>query len=159
MFSDNALWYREYHREYQRFSNGNPHSLLPIPHSPRPRAGQVVEAERVIKEVIKMKMRIKKHPVLEEDSEPDITIFFDGRALAAKRGEPVAAALLAAGVRVFRETAKQGLPRGVFCGIGRCTDCVMVVDGEPNVRTCVTPAREGMKVETQRGLGAWGKEE
>ncbi|MHB8947330.1 MAG: (2Fe-2S)-binding protein, partial [Bacillota bacterium] len=46
-------------------------------------------------------------------------------------------------------------PRGLFCAIGRCTDCVMTVDGVPNVRTCVTPVREGLRVETQRGLGEW----
>jgi aerobic-type carbon monoxide dehydrogenase small subunit (CoxS/CutS family) len=61
--------------------------------------------------------------------------------------------LVAAGVRVFRKTSKRGEPRQLFCGIGRCTDCVMVVDGQPNVRTCVTPVREGMKVEVQDGRG------
>ena len=39
-----------------------------------------------------------------------------------------------------------------FCAIGRCTDCVMVVDGKPNVRTCITPLAEGMTVETQYGV-------
>jgi predicted molibdopterin-dependent oxidoreductase YjgC len=103
-------------------------------------------------------LRVRRHPVLPDDGEPDITIFFDGRELPAKRGEPIAAALLAAGVRVFRTTPRRGYPRGIYCGIGRCTDCVMVVDGEPNVRTCVTPVRPGMRVETQRGLGNWDAE-
>ena len=76
--------------------------------------------------------------------------------MEAYEGEPIAAALLAGGIRVFRHTHKKGEPRGVFCGIGRCTDCMMTVDGVPNVRTCVTPAREGMVIETQRGLGRWG---
>jgi predicted molibdopterin-dependent oxidoreductase YjgC len=92
---------------------------------------------------------------LADDAKPDITIFFDGKEIPAKSGEPIAAALLAAGVRRLRETAKRGFPRGIYCGIGRCTDCVMVVDGQPNVRTCVTPARPGMRVETQKGLGQW----
>jgi predicted molibdopterin-dependent oxidoreductase YjgC len=43
----------------------------------------------------------------------------------------------------------------MFCGIGRCTDCVMTVDGVPGVRTCVTEVREGMRVERQRGVGNW----
>jgi predicted molibdopterin-dependent oxidoreductase YjgC len=103
-------------------------------------------------------LRITKHPVLGDDAAPDTSIFFDGREIPAKSGEPIAAALLAAGVRVLRETPKRGYPRGVYCGIGRCTDCVMTVDGEPNVRTCVTPVRSGMKVETQRGLGNWAGE-
>ena len=49
-------------------------------------------------------------------------------------------ALLAAGRRTFRRTTQRNEPRGVFCALGRCTDCVMIVDGQPNVRTCVTPA-------------------
>ena len=34
----------------------------------------------------------------------------------------------------------------------------MIVDGQPNVRTCVTPVRDGMRVEFQDGRGAWGHE-
>ena len=103
-------------------------------------------------------MRVVKHPILPDDVQQDLTIYFDGKEIPAKSGEPIAAALLAQGVRVFRETAKKGYPRGIFCGIGRCTDCVMTVDGQPNVRTCVTPVRQGMKVETQKGLGRWAEE-
>ena len=58
------------------------------------------------------------------------------------------------GVMAHRYTAKRHEPRGVFCAIGRCTDCVMVVDGKPNVRTCITPLKEGMVVETQYGASA-----
>jgi predicted molibdopterin-dependent oxidoreductase YjgC len=64
----------------------------------------------------------------------------------------IAAALLAAGIRVHRYTTKRREPRGIFCGIGQCTDCVMVVNGVPNVRTCVTQVEKGMVIETQRGL-------
>ncbi|MDR2181710.1 MAG: (2Fe-2S)-binding protein [Treponema sp.] len=100
-------------------------------------------------------MRVIHHPILPEAPEPDCTILYNGNPIPAKTGEPVAAALLAAGVRAFRETAKLRQPRGIYCGIGRCTDCVMIVDGEPNVRTCVTPVRPGMSVQTQKGLGEW----
>lgn len=71
----------------------------------------------------------------------------------AIEGEPIAAALLAAGKMVFRYTHKLREARGVFCAIGRCTDCMMIVDGTPNVRTCVTPAKDGMRIETQHGRG------
>jgi len=64
------------------------------------------------------------------------------------------AALKAAGVMVHRHTLKNDAPRGIFCAIGRCTDCVMIVDGQPNVRTCVTPLRAGMRVQTQYGVSA-----
>ena len=51
------------------------------------------------------------------------------------------------------EGVARGAPRGVFCAIGVCHDCRMIVDGEVNVRTCLLPARAGMIVETQQGFG------
>jgi predicted molibdopterin-dependent oxidoreductase YjgC len=62
-------------------------------------------------------------------------------------------------MKQFRKTPKYGTPRGVFCAIGRCTDCIMTVDGTPNVRTCVTPVKDGMIVETQEGHGTWQEKE
>ena len=81
----------------------------------------------------------------------------DGKKIEAFEGESIASALLAIGVRVFRYTKNRSEPRGIFCAIGRCTDCVMTVDGVPNVRTCVTPVKDGMKIQTQRGLGEWSE--
>lgn len=101
-------------------------------------------------------MRVKHHPILGEDKRKEnVTIIVDGRKIRAIAGEPIAAALMAAGIRVFRKTPKKNQPRGVFCAIGRCTDCVMTVNGIPNVRTCVTPVEDGMVIETQKGLGKW----
>ncbi len=102
-------------------------------------------------------MRIKEHPILGhyEKGEP-VSFTFDGKKMQGYAGEPVAAALMAEGIKIHRYTRKLHLPRGVFCAIGRCTDCVMVVDGEPNTRTCITPLREGMCVQTQDGLKAKG---
>jgi hypothetical protein len=77
----------------------------------------------------------------------------DGEPVDAYPGETIATALLAADRRVARRTAHRGAPRGVFCAIGVCHDCRMVVDGEANVRTCLVPARPGMVVETQAGFG------
>lgn len=76
----------------------------------------------------------------------------DGRPVEAFEGETVAAALTAAGVQTLRWTHKHQEPRGLFCGMGICFDCVMTIDGVPNVRSCVTPAQPGMRVSTQRGL-------
>ena len=50
---------------------------------------------------------------------------------------------------------KSGEARGYFCGMGVCQDCLVTVDGVPNVRACVTPVRDRLRVETQRGLGDW----
>mgnify|MGYP002711587317 CR=1 FL=1 len=81
--------------------------------------------------------RIKTHPILGDTGEGKIVNFtYDGQTLQGIEGEPIAAALRVAGVMTHRYTAKKHEPRGVFCAIGRCTDCVMVVDGKPNIRTC-----------------------
>ncbi len=85
-----------------------------------------------------------------------LQILLDGRHVAAYEGESIAAALFAAGVRITRWTARASEPRGYFCGMGVCQDCLVSVDGLPNVRACMTPVREGLRVETQRGLGDWG---
>jgi predicted molibdopterin-dependent oxidoreductase YjgC len=103
--------------------------------------------------------RVEYHPILGSPETPsEITIYVDGKPCTAREGEMLAAALLANNISVFRHTRRFQKPRGIFCGIGRCTDCMMIVDGIPNVRTCVTPARDGMKLETQQGLGAWRAE-
>ena len=85
-----------------------------------------------------------------------MTIYFEGKPLSAIEGELIAAVLTEAGVRVFRHTAREDHPRGIFCAIGRCTDCAMTVNGVPGVRTCITRVEVGMRVETQHGLGKWG---
>lgn len=99
--------------------------------------------------------RIKEHPILGTVSKGrEVSFTFDGKVLTGYEGEPIAVALKAAGVMVHRYTKKQHKPRGIFCAIGRCTDCVMIVDGKPNIRTCVTPLAEGMEVKTQYGVTA-----
>ena len=98
-------------------------------------------------------MRIAEHPILgvyEKGREVHFTL--DGKEMSGFEGEPIAAALKAAGVTTHRYTAKEHKPRGIFCAIGRCTDCVMIVNGQPNVRTCITPLEEGMEVQTQYGV-------
>lgn len=81
-----------------------------------------------------------------------VVFLFDGREIVAWEGESIAAALLAAGVRSFRLTDRDRAPRSYFCGMGVCHDCLMTVDGEPGVRTCLTPVRPGLRVETPPGL-------
>ena len=78
----------------------------------------------------------------------EATFTFDGAAIPAPGALSVAAALTRAGIRGFRRT-EAGAARGVFCGMGVCQDCLVTVDGQPNRRACMTPARAGMKVETQ----------
>ncbi len=73
-------------------------------------------------------------------------ILVDGERVTAYPGETIATALLAQGRAVLRLTPKRGQPRGLLCGMGVCFDCLVTVDGLPNLRSCVTPARAGMRV-------------
>jgi len=99
-------------------------------------------------------MRVERHPILGDiEIKKTVRIVFDGEIIEALEGEPISAALLAAGKTIFRYTTKLHEARGIYCGIGRCTDCMMIVDGVPNVRTCVKPVRDGMIIQTQYGLG------
>ncbi len=101
-------------------------------------------------------MRIENHPILGPHKKGrQIRITVDGKKIIAYDGEMIASALCAAGYKVFRLTSKYNEPRGIFCAIGRCTDCAMEVNGHPNVRTCVTPVVDGMVINTQKGPGKW----
>lgn len=80
-------------------------------------------------------------------SEPGWVKFsFNGQVFSAKAGEPVAAALLAGGVRTIRRQVGSGQPRGIYCAIGHCFDCVATIDGVPGRRTCLTPVEDAMEV-------------
>ena len=78
---------------------------------------------------------------------------FDGHAVSAQPGQSIAAALIAAGQRSWRRTRAGGTPRGVFCGIGICFDCLITVNGEPNRRACLIEAQPGDVITTQQGAG------
>ena len=82
-----------------------------------------------------------------------VKLSLDGRPVTAYEGESVAGMLLAEG-HVATRTTQAGEPRGVYCGMGVCFDCLVVVDGVPNTRACVTWVREGMVVSRQDGLVA-----
>jgi len=93
--------------------------------------------------------RLPLGPELERG--PRVEIVLDGQPVEAFAGETVAAVLLAEGSLQTRTTPK-GEPRGVFCGMGVCFECLVVVDGVPNTRACMTWVRSGMRVERQEGL-------
>lgn len=98
-------------------------------------------------------MRIKEHPILDFKRGKKISFTFNGQEVIGYEGETVAAALHAAGVKVLGESLFKHRPRGFYCAIGNCSSCLMKVNGEPNVRTCITDLKEGMVVETQNGKG------
>jgi len=78
-----------------------------------------------------------------------LTLVVDGQTVSAFEGETIAAVLLGMGVRTFRHSQKQGAPRGIFCGMGVCHDCLVTVDGIANVRACVTTVHPHMVIETR----------
>lgn len=96
-------------------------------------------------------MRITNHPILDFKRGEEITFYYEGKPIKAFKGETIAAALYSSGIREFRRSEKKKRPRGFFCAIGKCSSCLMTVNGLPNVRTCITLASEGMKVEKQDG--------
>jgi predicted molibdopterin-dependent oxidoreductase YjgC len=98
-------------------------------------------------------MRIDKHPILEFKKGLKIKFFFEGQPIEGFEGEPIAAALHAAGIKVLRHSVKLERPRGFFCAVGKCSSCLMEVDGVPNVFSCITPIKEGMQVRRQKGRG------
>ena len=96
--------------------------------------------------------RMEDHPILEVERGPRVEFHYNGKAITGYEGETVAAALFAAGIRIFSRSFKYHRPRGLFCMSGHCSNCLMRVDGVPNVRTCTEQVRSGMRVESQN---AW----
>jgi len=80
-----------------------------------------------------------------------LSFTFDGEAHVGRRGETVAAALLAAGVTVFRETPRDGRPRAPYCMMGVCFECLVEIDGVPNRQACMVTLEDGMAVRPMHG--------
>jgi predicted molibdopterin-dependent oxidoreductase YjgC len=79
---------------------------------------------------------------------------FEGDIIAAREGDTVAAALLASGVAVFRETPVTGAARAPWCMMGVCFDCLVEIDGRASQQACMVRVAEGMRVRRQRGAAA-----
>jgi sarcosine oxidase, subunit alpha len=86
------------------------------------------------------------------DRSKPLTFYFEGKPVRAYEGDTIASALYAAGNRIYARSFKYHRPRGLLCVSGRCPNCMMNVDGKPNVRVCVEPARQGARVRHQN---AW----
>jgi thioredoxin reductase/bacterioferritin-associated ferredoxin len=82
-----------------------------------------------------------------------IEIIVDGKPVRAYEGETIAAVLGAAGIREMRRAPQRKDPRGLYCCMGSCHGCLVTVDGQPNVRACVTRVESGQKIALQDGLG------
>jgi predicted molibdopterin-dependent oxidoreductase YjgC len=82
-----------------------------------------------------------------------IQIIFNGEPMMIADGQSVGAFLLEHGERSTRTTRFGLKPRGMFCGIGICFDCLVTVNGVANQRACITRVREDMSIQTQDGAG------
>lgn len=91
-------------------------------------------------------MRIKEHPILDFKKKKEVKFYFNSKEFTGYEGEPVITALRANGVIKVRESSKDHKPLGPFCMQGRCSACLMNIDGKPDVMSCVTPLKEGMVV-------------
>ncbi len=85
-----------------------------------------------------------------------IHIAFDGQELPARPGDTVAAALLAGNHWQFRTTPVSGAPRGPFCMMGVCFECLVEIDGVANQQACMTEVRDGMTIRRQSGANHMG---
>ena len=80
-----------------------------------------------------------------------ISITIDGHKVEAYSGETIATVLLTSGHNIFQHTGEALLPRSLYCGMGICFNCLVTVDGVPNILACVTQATAGMSIETRGG--------
>jgi predicted molibdopterin-dependent oxidoreductase YjgC len=86
-----------------------------------------------------------------------VTFTVDGRAVEARAGDSVAAALFAAGLERCRTTPVSGAPRAPYCMMGVCFECLVTIDGVGNRQACLVRVREGMRIETQAGKREVGR--
>lgn len=90
-------------------------------------------------------------PIERQATRPSVVLQLDGRPVHAFEGDTLAVALLQAGITRFRDTPVSASPRGPLCLMGVCFDCLVEVDGVPNVQACMVPVRAGMRVRLQQG--------
>ena len=96
--------------------------------------------------------RLKPQPAELIDRNKCVEFQFDGQRVNAHQGDTVASALHASGVSILSRSFKYHRPRGLLCGVGRCPNCLVNVDGVPNVRACTQQVRQAMNVRHQN---AW----
>lgn len=89
---------------------------------------------------------------LDHTPEPTVTITIEERQITVPATDSVAAAMLAAGIIANRTTPVSGAPRGPYCLMGTCFECLVEIDGVPNQQACQTQVRDGMTVSVQRGI-------
>jgi sarcosine oxidase, subunit alpha len=95
--------------------------------------------------------RITKHPIIEIPQRTEVAFTWNGRQMTGYNGEMISSALIANGIHIFGHHSKDGSPQGIFCANGQCSQCLVMADGLP-VKSCMTPLRKGMRIESVEGL-------
>ncbi len=99
-------------------------------------------------------MRIEEHPILNfKEERKRLNFTFNNTPVYGYEGDTIASALHALGIKKISQSINLKRPRGLYCAIGNCSSCHMVVDGVPNVKTCITLLKEGMDVKIQTNKG------
>src|SRR5262245_7476094 len=99
-------------------------------------------------------VRLATQPGERLDRSREVSFWFEGERVNAFAGDTIGSGLYASGRRVFSRSFKYHRPRGLLCCSGHCPNCLMEVDGVPNVRVCVEPVHEGAHVKAQNYLGS-----
>ncbi len=95
--------------------------------------------------------RIKQHPILRIPEADEITFYWQGQELVAQKGETIASALFAHGIRVFGHHPRDHSPQGLFCANGQCSQCMVLANGKP-VKSCMELVEQNMHVAPMEGL-------
>lgn len=97
-------------------------------------------------------LRIKKHPIIEFRDQKRIQFYYNNKKKVGYTGDSIGSALHALDIKHLTTSLVYDSARGFFCGIGKCSSCLMKVNGIPNVRTCIAPLKADIHVETQDKL-------
>ncbi len=99
------------------------------------------------------KKRITKHPILEIPKRREVEFTWNEKTLVGYEGEMISSALIANDIHIFGHHHKDNSPQGMFCANGQCSQCMVISNGLP-VKSCMTPLRAGMVVQSLEGLPA-----
>ncbi len=95
--------------------------------------------------------RIRQHPILPIPEKDEIVFFWQGQRLTAQKGETIASALFAHGIRVFGHHPRDHSPQGLFCANGQCSQCMVIANDKP-LKACMELVEENMQVYPMEGL-------
>jgi len=98
--------------------------------------------------------RLSPSPTQQIGRKREISFTYRGRSMTGFPGDSVASALFANGIRIFSRSIKYHRPRGLYSMDGESSNCLMEINGLPNVHAEVTPLREGMAVQPQNVVGS-----